>query len=264
MDCTAGRLFFFPTEVSWSTGVCFNPLLRRDRGVCKGEVLRFRVHNADPLGRVITMRPATVSTAVAPRHKDTPLRRHGCAFVLLHTLSVSHSRGLERHSRVPIKPLGVEDSPDSPVHKDARTHSHTNVHKAFETCTCTVSTQTLRVVTEAAHCSLSITVSHLEHELRSDVPFFFTRSLTRWLIIHWVAQLVTKSLTHSCTVYIHELIVVSPKSNRNLSGCCWGIKADTGLQSASRKETMKWEKHTHTHQYWLQTVRFTNKFGLCF
>lgn len=162
--------------------------MRRDRGVCKGEVLGFRVHNADPLGRVITMRPATVSAAVAPRHKDTPLRRHGCAFVLLHTLSVSHSRGLERHSRVPIKPLGVEDSPDSPVHKDARTHSHTNVHKAFETCTCTVSTQTPRVVTEAAHCSLSITVSHLEHELRSDVPFFFFffsfYSLTRSLTYH--------------------------------------------------------------------------------
>lgn len=119
----------YSTEVRWSTGVCFDPLLWRDRGVCKGEVLGFRVHNADPLGRVITMRPATVNTAVAPRHKDTPLQRHGCAFVLLHTLSVSHSRGLERHHRVPIKPLGVEDSPDSLIHKYAHTHSHTNVHK---------------------------------------------------------------------------------------------------------------------------------------
>lgn len=118
-----------PTEVRWSTGVSFGPLLRRSRGVCKGEVLGLRAHNADPLGRVITMRPATVSTAVAPRHKDTPLQRHGCAFVLPHTLSVSHSRGLERHHRVPIKPLGVEDSPDSLIHKYMNTHSHTNAHK---------------------------------------------------------------------------------------------------------------------------------------
>ena len=109
----------------------FGPLLRHSRGVCKGEVLGFRAHKADPPGRVITMRPATVSTAVAPRHKDTPLQRHGCAFVLPHTLSVSHSRGLERHRRVPIKPLGVEDSPDSLIHK----YTHTLTYKytqAFE------------------------------------------------------------------------------------------------------------------------------------
>lgn len=110
------------SELRWSTGVCFDPLLWHDRGVCKGEVLGFRVHKADPLGRVITMRPATVSTAVAPRHKDTLLQRHGCAFVLLRTLSVSHSRGLERHHRVPIKPLGVEDSSDSLIHKYTHTH----------------------------------------------------------------------------------------------------------------------------------------------
>lgn len=107
----------------------FGPLLRRSGGVCKGEVLGVRAHNADPPGMVITMRPATVSTAVAPHHKDTPLQRHGCAFVLPHTLSVSHSRGLERHHRVPIKPLGVEDKPDSLIHKYADTHIqiHTSI-----------------------------------------------------------------------------------------------------------------------------------------
>lgn len=98
-------------------------------GVCKGEVLVFRGHNADPLGRVITMRPATVSTAVAPHHKDTRLQRHGCAFVLPRTLSVSRSGGFERHRRVSIKPLGVEDSPDSLIYKNVHARSHTNVHK---------------------------------------------------------------------------------------------------------------------------------------
>lgn len=63
-------------KIQGSTEVCFGPLLRHSRGVCEGEVLDFRVHNVDPLGRVITMRPATVSTAVAPPHKDTCLQRH--------------------------------------------------------------------------------------------------------------------------------------------------------------------------------------------
>lgn len=116
------------TEVGWSTGVCFDPLVRRNRRVCKGEVLGLRAHNTDPLGRVITMRPATVSTAVAPRHKDSPLQRHGCAFVLPLILSVPHSGGLERHHGVPIKPLGVEDSPDSLIHKYAHTHTHIRIH----------------------------------------------------------------------------------------------------------------------------------------
>lgn len=102
--------------------------MRHSRGVCKGEVLVFRVHNVDPLGRVITMRPATVSTAVAPHHKDTRLQRQGCAFVLRRTLSVSPTRGFERHHRVPIKPLGVEDSPDRLMYKNVHTRSRTNVH----------------------------------------------------------------------------------------------------------------------------------------
>lgn len=93
-----------------------------------------------PLGRVITMRPATVSTVVAPCHKGTPLQRHGCAFVLPYSPSVPRSRGFERHHRVPIKPLGVEDSPDSLIYKYAHTHSHTNT-QAFKTYTCTVSMQ---------------------------------------------------------------------------------------------------------------------------
>lgn len=119
----------------------FGPLLRHSRGTCKGEDLGLRVHKAGSPGRVITMRPATVSTAAAPCHKDTPLQRHGCAFVLPHTLSVPHSRGLERHHRVPIKPLVVEDSSDSLIHN---TYTHTLSYKytqAFKTYTCTVSTQ---------------------------------------------------------------------------------------------------------------------------
>lgn len=111
-----------------SSGV-FGPPAGTQPGVCKGEVLVFRVHNADPLGGVITMRPATVSAAVAPHHKDARLQRHGCAFVLLRTLSVSHTRGFERHHRVPIKPLGVADSPVSLIYKNVHARSHTNVHK---------------------------------------------------------------------------------------------------------------------------------------
>lgn len=129
------------TKEGWSTGVCFGPLSRRSRGICKGEVLGLRVHKAGSPGRVITMRPATVSTAVAPRHKDTPLQRHDYAFVLPHTLSVLHSRGLERHHRVPIKPLVVEDSSDSLIHN---TYTHTLTYEytqAFKIYTCTVSTQ---------------------------------------------------------------------------------------------------------------------------
>lgn len=110
-----------------SRGVFWSPV-ETQQGVCKGEVLVFRFHNVDPLGRVITMRPTTVSTAVAPHHKDTRLQRHGCAFVLLRALSVSHTRGFERHHRVPIKPLGVEDSPDRLIYKNVHAHSHTNVH----------------------------------------------------------------------------------------------------------------------------------------
>lgn len=111
-----------------SRGV-FWPPVETQQGVCKGEVLVFRVHNVDPLGRVINMRPAAVSTAVAPHHKDTRLQTHGCAFVLPCALSVSHTRGFERHHRVPIKPLGVEDSPDSLIYKNVHARSHTNVHK---------------------------------------------------------------------------------------------------------------------------------------
>lgn len=103
--------------------------IETQQGVCKGEVLVFRVHNVDPLGRVITTRPATVSTAVAPHHKEARLQRLGCAFVLPRLLSVSHTRGFERHHRVPIKPLGVEDSPDSLIYKNVHAHLHTNVHK---------------------------------------------------------------------------------------------------------------------------------------
>lgn len=102
--------------------------------MCKGGVLGLIVHNADPLGRVITMRPATVSTAVAPRHKGTPLQKHGCAFVLPFSLSVSHSRGLERHHRVPIKPLVVEDSPDSLIYKYAHTHKYTSIQDLHMYC----------------------------------------------------------------------------------------------------------------------------------
>lgn len=107
----------------------FWPPVETLQGGCKGEVLVFRVHNVDPLGRVITMRPATVSTAVAPHHKDTRLQRQGCAFVLLRALSVSHTRGFERHHRVPIKPLGVEDSPDSLIYRNVHARWHTNVQK---------------------------------------------------------------------------------------------------------------------------------------
>lgn len=122
MDSMAGGLFHPSAVIDRGA---FQPPVERSRGVCKGEVLGLMAHKADPLVRVITMRPATFSTAVAPRHKGTPLQRHGCAFVLLHTLSVSHSGGLERHHRVPIKPLGMEDSPESPIHKYTHTHIQT-------------------------------------------------------------------------------------------------------------------------------------------
>lgn len=77
------------------------------------------------------MRPAIVSTAVASPHKDSPLQRHGCAFVLPHTLSVPHSGGLERHHRVPIKPLGEEDSPDRLIHNTYR-HIHIQIRRSFQ------------------------------------------------------------------------------------------------------------------------------------
>lgn len=96
------------------------------------------------------MGPATVSPPLPTNHphshKDTPLRRHGCAFVLPHTPSVSHSGGLERHSGVPIKPLGVEDNPDSRVHKDARAGTYTHTHA------CTYNSHTKRLRTCALYC----------------------------------------------------------------------------------------------------------------
>lgn len=169
-------------EMGWSTGLRFSPLLRHSRRVCKGEVLGLRAHNVDPPGRVITMRPATVSTAVAPRHKDTPLQRHGCAFVLPHTLSVPHSRGLERHHRVPIKPLGVEDSPDSLIHKYAHTHthSHTNTHK-YSKPTHVLYVLKCPEMTKAMHCSLSTAASRLEPEWQNNLSFLFAQWLMHCL-----------------------------------------------------------------------------------
>lgn len=171
MDCMAGTQYYWSAAIN--SGVFWPPIETR-QGVCKGEVLGFRVHNADPLGRVITMRPATVSTAVAPHHKDTCLQRHGCAFVLFHTLSVSHSRGLERHHRVPIKPLGVQDSPDSLIHEFV----HTRMYKY-------ASKETLHVYCKytnalqwkkAKCCSLSVTVSLLEREWQNKLKFHFTHT----------------------------------------------------------------------------------------
>lgn len=58
----------------------------KQRGSCGFEESTMRV--GGPPGRVTTMRPATVSTPPFPTtpqthsHKDTPIRRHGCAFVL--------------------------------------------------------------------------------------------------------------------------------------------------------------------------------------
>lgn len=127
------RLFLPPKKVRWPTEGVFRPpgAARQGKGGGRrGEVLGLRgpqcgwgppgEGNHHEAGN--SQQPPILADTPAPqsqRHSSPETRLRLC------TLSVSHSRGLERHSGVPIKPLGAEDSSDSRVHKDVHADTHT-------------------------------------------------------------------------------------------------------------------------------------------